>query len=81
MGGFRIRIARALDMELRAFYGSVTVSLSLPRFFPGSFLWPIIIHTGDDNIRFSPALGERAHVTHVALESFTGRRPDMMPCW
>ena len=42
-----------LDMELRAYYGDI--SLSLPHCFRG----PITIRTGDDRIALSPALEER----------------------
>jgi hypothetical protein len=62
----------ALDLNLRAYYGGVSVSL--PRCFRG----PIIIRTGDDRIAFSPAVEE-----HTALVSdipgtrvyFVGERP------
>ena len=40
-------------MELRAYYGDI--SLSLPRCFRG----PITIRTGDERVAFSPALEER----------------------
>jgi hypothetical protein len=64
-----------LDIELRAFYGDV--SLSLPRSFRG----PITIRTGDDRIAFSPAFAERVVLlSKVSLAGvrtyFVGDRPE-----
>ena len=64
-----------VDIELRAFYGDV--SLSLPRSFRG----PIMIHTGDDRIAFSPAFAERVVLlSKVSLAGvrtyFVGNRPE-----
>lgn len=64
-----------LDIELRAFYGDV--SLSLPRSFRG----PITINTGDDRIAFSRAFAERVTLlSNVKLAGvrtyFVGDRPE-----
>ena len=61
-----------LDMELRANYGDIYVSL--PRCFRG----PVTIRTGDDRIAFSPALEERtALISDVpgVRVYFVGNRP------
>ena len=64
-----------LDIELRAFYGNVY--LSLPRSFRG----PIIIHTGDDRICFAPEFSKRVRLlSKVSLGGvrtyFDGNRPE-----
>ena len=61
-----------LDIELRANYGDIYVSL--PRYFRG----PITIHTRDDRIALSPALEERTALISDVLGVrvyFVGDRP------